>query len=361
LGIARESGQISKKLGERKMKRKGFTLVELLVVIAIIALLMGILMPALAKVKQLAARMVCGSHLSGIGKAMLVYSNDHKQEYPRSGWAQTKWNIRLIGGTLGWKGKTREEAYGLPTSTQTDATITSCFYLLVKYTDVTVKHFMCKGDYGVEPFDMHELREAGLTDYTEAWDFGRTGTAGEGVSPAIHCSYSYHLPFVAPTQIGGVWRDISFAVQPSSDPSSPLCADLNPYLDRGATGQVSLDDIGYLDNPDFGVVAYWDPVEGYKDPDRTANASSHQREGQNVLYNDGHVRFESTPNVGIERDNIWKYWSVTSNPSKEEKELGIVGIAGVGNPEYPSNAYAPKSEADAFLVNEINPTKVSIK
>ncbi|MHC4114802.1 MAG: type II secretion system protein, partial [Planctomycetota bacterium] len=60
------------------MKRKGFTLVELLVVIAIIALLMGILMPALAKVKQLAARMVCGSHLSGIGKAMLVYANDHK-------------------------------------------------------------------------------------------------------------------------------------------------------------------------------------------------------------------------------------------------------------------------------------------
>jgi len=57
------------------MERKGFTLVELLVVIAIIALLMGILMPALARVRQVAFRMVCGTNLSGIGKAMLIYAN----------------------------------------------------------------------------------------------------------------------------------------------------------------------------------------------------------------------------------------------------------------------------------------------
>jgi len=66
-------------------QRKGFTLVELLVVIAIIALLMGILMPALARVRQIAYRLYCGTNLSGIGKAMLIYANDYDDELPRAG------------------------------------------------------------------------------------------------------------------------------------------------------------------------------------------------------------------------------------------------------------------------------------
>jgi len=74
------------------MKRKGFTLVELLVVIAIIALLMGILMPALARVRQLAFRMTCGTNLSGIGKAMLIYANDYEDELPRAGGRNSTWN-----------------------------------------------------------------------------------------------------------------------------------------------------------------------------------------------------------------------------------------------------------------------------
>ncbi len=73
------------------MKKKGFTLVELLVVIAIIALLMGILMPALARVRQIAFRMVCGTNLSGIGKAMLIYSNDYDDEFPRAGGINSVW------------------------------------------------------------------------------------------------------------------------------------------------------------------------------------------------------------------------------------------------------------------------------
>ncbi|MDD5135182.1 MAG: type II secretion system protein, partial [Phycisphaerae bacterium] len=70
----------------KKMKKKAFTLVELLVVIAIIAMLLAILMPALAKVRQMAQRMVCSSNLSGLGKALLAYSTDDPYEsYPVAG------------------------------------------------------------------------------------------------------------------------------------------------------------------------------------------------------------------------------------------------------------------------------------
>ncbi len=52
------------------------------VVLPVIALLMAILMPALAQTRRQAQRIMCGTNLSGIGKAMMVYSYDNDGEYP---------------------------------------------------------------------------------------------------------------------------------------------------------------------------------------------------------------------------------------------------------------------------------------
>ncbi|HUW19037.1 MAG TPA: type II secretion system protein [Sedimentisphaerales bacterium] len=274
------------------MKRKGFTLIELLVVIAIIALLMSILMPALARVRELAQRVVCGTNLAGITKAMVVYANDDQSgRFPRAGPRECVW-----GKTAFWDKVAITDAFGTPPT----ATVAASLYLLVKRDYTTPKQFLCKSDTDASEFRLNVALDDTSTiqpsgDFINYWDFG--------ASPGEHISYAFHMPYTS-----GSPGFMSFPLKAASDPGLAALADKNP--------------LGSNPTPE--------PVPGgWPVATVLANSAPHQEEGQNISFVDTHVSFEKTRRCGYNNDDIYTH------------KAGSLGNM-------------PLDRLDSYLVNEKN-------
>jgi len=66
----------------KRFQQRGFTLIELLVVIAIIAVLIGVLLPALGKARENARSLKCASNIRQLAIALNQYANDYKNFFP---------------------------------------------------------------------------------------------------------------------------------------------------------------------------------------------------------------------------------------------------------------------------------------
>ncbi len=124
-------------------KRPGFTLIELLVVIAIITLLVGILMPALQRAKELAKDLVCASNQKSIGQALHMYAGVNDDQIPYNtaygrGVFYLSWCTRI--------GRMADDKFSMPIPFFTNPVyrkICTTGYIDYNWNDYLEGHFKC--------------------------------------------------------------------------------------------------------------------------------------------------------------------------------------------------------------------------
>jgi len=284
----------------RPYNSKDLTSIEVLILVVLGVFLLAILPAARRKARTDATDTACARNLAELGKAMFVYASDYDGHLPRAGGPSSEWGITA------WDAPDRHYAYGLSQSGEGGkATIGTCLYLLVKYTDVASETFVCPQDPAGSVFKLPSSHEA-RPDFTlvDAWDFG--------IDPGAHYSYAYHMPFSP------------HALTTARDPGLAVLADRNPWI---------MDESFEYYRPDV------PPHKGTAKQARAGNTVSHDREGQNVLFLDGHVAFEERPHCGLDNDNIY---TMSEQPAVGSP-VGNTPLVGVAN---------PRNERDSVLVNE---------
>ncbi len=260
-------------------------------------MVVALYLPTLGYFKGFAFRMDCGTNLSGIGKAMLIYANDYEDRFPLAGGRGTTWAPRLND----WTASSRSEAFGLdPNNAGGQATVSSSLYLLIRHGGLSPKMFVCGGERGTCPFDPNE-HHVGARQLTALWDFGP--------DPVRHCSYSYHMPY-GPHKL-----------TTSNKPGMPVAADHNPWMD-GARWKAS----------DFSKFQWNGSIKQQK----AGNAVAHWLNGQSVLFLDSHVEFAKRAFCGLDNDNIYTLWNGNDKVRGTPPKFGST----------------PANTSDSLLVND---------
>ena len=225
------------------MRRKpAFTLIELLVVIAIIALLISILLPSLSRARELSKRVKCSAHLRGIGQAMYIYAQDG-DVFPAIAGIDLQSRCRAFYGPD--RGPLAPTTTGVPS-------VSVDIWALVRTQSTTPGQYVCPSTTD---------RPDPAQDTTAYYDFLSAG----------NMSYAYQYQHDPNRKLIGT----------TSEPTFPVMADSNPYI---GTPQVP---ISVSITADRGG------------PNRGNSFNHTNREGQNILFQDGHVTFEKGPDVGL--------------------------------------------------------------
>ena len=282
--------------------RRAFSLVELLVVIGIIVILFSIFVPYVAKVRETDHRAKCAENLRAIKEGLQTYASLNHGLFP----SVTYDPAHNPDGYCAFTGAASPDPFARDTQVRPND-VTASLWLLIRANLAQPGLFICpsSNDY-LDPTDAADWKH-------------RSNFTGRQ-----HLSYSYASPFgSAPGYKLNEYLPAEFAVM----------ADKNPGINRDGSNVTA----PACDAPPF-VMAQ-------------ANSNNHDRAGENVLYADGHVSFQTTPYCGVGkgglRDNI--YTALQSLPVKKNQTPPVQGNGVVGStlgPAWVQDSYLVPTEQD---------------